>query len=151
MWLFLNGYWHKPRYRVAQQSRDCVFLTVSNYTQIHPLGKLNTFYCKSEGPTQNFPCINSPNCKGNSSIKLPLMQLPWDRHLELYLHKLFCLRTTVSFVNGRNVCMNNFHSPSNVVIVCKNPFSAGAATGNYVMNDQMMVSKSRCCHAGLGK
>lgn len=79
------------------------------------------------------------------------MQLPWDRHLELYFHKLFCLRTTVSFVNGRNVCMNNFHSPTNVVIVCKNPFSASAATGNYVMNDQLDGPKIKVLSCWPGK
>lgn len=33
--------------------------------------------------------------------------------------------------------MNNSRSPSNVVIVCEIPFSAGAATGNWVMNDEL--------------
>lgn len=33
--------------------------------------------------------------------------------------------------------MNNYCSPSNVVIVCEIPFSASAATGNSVMNDDL--------------
>ena len=33
--------------------------------------------------------------------------------------------------------MNNSSSPTNVVIVRKIPFSAGAATGNCVMNDEL--------------
>lgn len=86
-WLFLNGHWHKPRYRVAQQSQNCVCL---NRLKLHTrLGKLNMFYCKSAGPTQNFHCTSSPDCEGSISIKLPLMQLPWGRDLSLYLHKLF--------------------------------------------------------------
>lgn len=47
--------------------------------------------------------------------------------------------------------MNNFHSLSNVVLVCKNPFSAGAATGNYVMNDQLNGPKIKVVSCWPGK
>lgn len=87
-----------PGTQLPSSLRTVSVLTVSNYTKIHPLEKLNMFYCKSEGPTQNFHCTSSPDCEGNISIKLLLMQLPWDRDLSVYLHKLFCPGTTVFFV-----------------------------------------------------
>lgn len=140
-----------PGTELLSSLRTMSVLMVSNYTQIHPLGKLNMFYCKSEGPTQNLHCTSSPDCEGNISVKLPLMQLPWDRDLSFYLHILFFPWTTVFFINGRNVWMNNFHSPTNVVIVSKILFSAGAATGKCVMIDQLDGPKIKLLSCWPGK